>query len=275
VGCGARPSPDALAEAAAQTAEAGTASIESVTEFKSEGRSTTFRSHGVVDYGRDRYDTTDQYDGMSARVIAIGDTSYVAFAGMDWPPAWGKRWLRVDTDDGGAAEAHACDEAIDSGPDDPASDGGEGGMVNLYGFSSGVNEYSDPGQVLGYLSDVDAEVQLLGRELVRREATTHYHAKVDQRRALRHDLESHGWSPHAIDCAVSSQPQEPLDIDAWVDDVGLVRRLVTTATVRLGRSDSTWVVTTDFFDFGAPVQIDAPPADEVVSYEDWSKFAEP
>jgi len=60
---------------------------------------------------------------------------------------------------------------------------------------------------------------------------------------------------------------EPGVVEAWIDEQGLPRR------VRIpfgGETESGFVV--DLFDFGAPVDVEAPPADEVVSEDEFERL---
>ena len=58
-------------------------------------------------------------------------------------------------------------------------------------------------------------------------------------------------------------------IDAWIDDEGLLRRI----RIPFGGTDGP-VEVIDLYDFGVPVDIEAPPADEVISEDEFSKLLE-
>jgi hypothetical protein len=106
----------------------------------------------------------------------------------------------------------------------------------------------------------------LGTETIDGVATTHYRVTVDkadalskatpkQRELLQRLLRLAGQ--RGVDA-------EPNTVDVWVGDDGLVRRM----TQKLGALGS---VTTTFSDFGAPVHIEAPPADQTVDFSELFK----
>jgi hypothetical protein len=243
-GCGVQSK---LAE---NTTEAGTARIESTTRSETSDGSFTYRSHGVVDYRHASSDVTDEVeDGDPARTITIGGVSYSTLRD-DWGRPPGKRWLRLDED---WAKDRAC--------------GGEDAEDVSFYFD--VTDFGDPGLVLATLGEAGAVPTVVGRQQVREAATTHYRVKLELMAVLRHQLERSGWPADAIECLAWDE-EPPVDVDVWVGDDGLARRLVETTTY----DDWTWVDTIDYFDFGAPVEITPPPEDEVVSFEDWSKYVE-
>jgi hypothetical protein len=68
---------------------------------------------------------------------------------------------------------------------------------------------------------------------------------------------------------LGTDAEKPLVVDAWIDDQGLPRRIrVPTG----GETDLVAVV--DLFDFGVPVDIEVPPANEVVSEDKFDKLME-
>ena len=61
-------------------------------------------------------------------------------------------------------------------------------------------------------------------------------------------------------------------IDVWVDSEGRARRVVTTAGTP--GAEEGWVTTTEYFDFGLEVDIQAPPAAEVLESEELERIME-
>jgi hypothetical protein len=107
---------------------------------------------------------------------------------------------------------------------------------------------TDPNQLLGVLTKSSKEVEILGKEEIRGVLATHYRAHLDERKLEQTDRFS----------------RNELVVDAWVDDNGLVRRV-------RAPYDQGVTVRVDLFDFGVPVEVDAPPADEIVSADDFWK----
>jgi hypothetical protein len=110
-----------------------------------------------------------------------------------------------------------------------------------------------------------ANTQKVGTETIDGVRTTHYRGTVDvqdalgratakERKALQRLLDE--AKAHGVDATSTTH-------DVWVGDDGLVRRL----TEQVG---SVGHVTITFSDYGAPVQIEAPPADETTDLSDLS-----
>ena len=99
-------------------------------------------------------------------------------------------------------------------------------------------EELSPESLLGLLRSASQETARVGEEDVRGEATVRYTLTVDCERA------------EIVEC-----DEETTAVDVWIDDDGLVRRI---------RMDQlALVVNVEFFDFGIPVDVEPPPADQV------------
>ena len=133
---------------------------------------------------------------------------------------------------------------------------------------------SDPKQFLAYLETVSNNVQDLGAAAIRGVGTTHYRATLDLgksvnvatvppqlRSALKRLLAKDG----------GNAPTIPADV--WVDAEGRLRRL--TLSIDLSAfagaaggsaapsGSAAVTVSIDLYDFGVPVDVQAPPADQV------------
>ena len=123
---------------------------------------------------------------------------------------------------------------------------------------------ADPAQMLAGLAAVSNGVTTVGPQTIRGVATTHYHAVIDPQKvaanvklspALRKALQK-------LEQRLGGQsPTIPTDV--WVDAAGRVRRLA--EQVQLGGAGAV-TTTIDFYDFGVPVNVQAPPADQVVPF---------
>jgi hypothetical protein len=150
------------------------------------------------------------------------------------------------------------------------------------GSNSGANPFggvgrSDPASVLSGLERISNDVKDVGTEMVRGVETTHYHATLDLKKSISR-IDSGELPPGLRDKADALLGNAPaIPVDVFVDSDGRVRRIATTVdlgSVAAGVSGvsgasglgdlPTMHVTVDFYDFGAPVNVVAPPADQIV-----------
>jgi hypothetical protein len=115
----------------------------------------------------------------------------------------------------------------------------EGKWVNVSGEIDDHDALAtlSPQKLLRLLQRSSSETERIGEEEIRGEATVGYRLTVDCEAAI---LECEGTAP----------------VEVWIGDDGIVRRIVL--------DDDMGDVTFEFFDFGAAVNIVAPPADEVI-----------
>lgn len=116
--------------------------------------------------------------------------------------------------------------------------------------SDGLAEM-DPRAILGDMQAAAEEVSVVGEDQVRGVNATHYHFVVDAKKAA--ELQPAG----GVDTA-------PVDI--WIDEDGLVRRLRATDD---GGGDASGQYVVEFFDFGADLDIEPPPADTIAAGDDY------
>jgi hypothetical protein len=166
-------------------------------------------------------------------------------------PTLADRWIKVDAEKMVAAA------------------GGSGSAADpLSGMSSG-----DPSAILGYLKGAGADVTTVGHEAIDGTDTTHVHATLSMGQALdaagadRAKLaESLKKMPAGIGDAVESLT---LPVDVYVDADGFVRRIAITIDTSTVSGSSghgmTMTMTVDYSDFGQPVTITEPTADQTVS----------
>jgi hypothetical protein len=111
-----------------------------------------------------------------------------------------------------------------------------------------------PDEVLDLLRNSSKKVEELGDDEIRGVTADHYRAHIDDK-MVGEDTDLYG-------------PQG-LVIDAWIDDEGLLRRL----RIPFGGAEGP-VEVIDLYDFGVPVDIEEPPADEVVSEKEFKLLME-
>jgi hypothetical protein len=93
--------------------------------------------------------------------------------------------------------------------------------------------------LLELLRSASLTTERVGEEEVRRDSTVRYALTVDCKRA------------ELFDCGGQTAV-----VGVWIDDDGLVRRV---------RLDHRLAANLEFFDFGVPVEVEAPPADQVIA----------
>jgi hypothetical protein len=130
----------------------------------------------------------------------------------------------------------------------------------------GQGSPSDPTQILQMLEDISNQVTRVGDEQVRGVHTTHYRAVVDLAKASA----KAGNTAQQIDRLKQMLGTSSYPVDIWIDDAGLPHRLQfqmplpKQLTQGSGVTDAKMVATEDLYDFGTPVDVQAPPADQTV-----------
>jgi hypothetical protein len=117
---------------------------------------------------------------------------------------------------------------------------------------------SDPSRSLELLRAADPDFRAIGSETVRGVQTTHYRGTVDLER-LAASAPANLRDTYRRVIQLSGQKTVP--VDAWIDDQGRTRRVRYEQHMQGG---STMELTEEFYDFGAPVNVSPPPADEVI-----------
>jgi hypothetical protein len=133
-----------------------------------------------------------------------------------------------------------------------------GPAEDLLGLGAGS---TDPSQVLEALRGVADDVEVAGEDEVRGVPTTRYTATVDLAAAVAE-------VPEAQRAQVEEQ-LEALDgdgtvpVEVWLDGDGLVRRMAMDLAGVVPGGTGTATMTMELFDYGEPVDIEIPSADEV------------
>jgi hypothetical protein len=137
-----------------------------------------------------------------------------------------------------------------------------------------LGSQSDPTQALAYLRAASDDIQEVGSEEVRGVETTHYRMTVDLARvaaaappAQREALQAQ------VDELIEKSRIQNVPTDVWIDEDGLVRRQRLTyenmAFAPGVHGDMT--MTMELFDFGVDVEVDPPPANQVVDLQELLK----
>jgi hypothetical protein len=129
----------------------------------------------------------------------------------------------------------------------------------------------DPSKMLESLRGVGGEPQVVGEEAVRGVETTHYRVEIDLADALAAVPESERESVEASLEQLGDLSGAVIPVDVWIDADDLPRRLqmdMTGAFGELTGEDAGMTMTMEVFDYGADVDIEVPPADEVTPFSE-------
>lgn len=137
-------------------------------------------------------------------------------------------WIRLDDDDLAGADLPEGLAALDQG---------------------------DPTSALRWL-EAAGDTRVVGSEDVGGVRTTHLAVTVDLERLPADDPADRAVRDRLLDEGVTTVP-----FDVWVDDDDLIRRVV--VAVDQPGGEGTVRTTSEFSDFGTPVDVEAPPADQV------------
>ena len=226
---------DAVASAAARTADAGSSRVAFEITASPFGRDVTVRGQGAFDYeasrGRLELDAPSMLSGARLEVRIVDSKLFVRTpAALAWVPGV-KPWVAV----------------------------GDGRSLDAYGLGE---LQQDPGRLLSLLRASSTKVTETGTAAIRGVETTRYVAQLELTKALEANLDALGLTAteraalrRAADELRARSARQTLPVVVFVDGEGLVRRL----TLR----DAEGSVSVDFWDFGADVDVQAPPARDV------------
>ena len=121
----------------------------------------------------------------------------------------------------------------------------------------GLPSSTNPLDSFDQLRSVGSEIEEVGEEEVRGTKTTHYRATIDMQKVV--DAMPPGQRPATVGplAAMGAVP-----VDVWLDDDDRPRRQRMRIPLPGGAGEMT--ITIEAFDFGKPVDIELPPADQIV-----------
>jgi len=157
----------------------------------------------------------------------------------------GKTWVRVDYDEMMREQY---------GTTDPSAAGGTA-PADLTGQ-------------LEYLRGVSESVEELGPEEVRGVPTERYRAVLDLEKSFEGESPELRKSYRELRRQLGS---DTLPVEVWIDSAGRVRRYEMAFPVKNPEApggDLTMKMTAEYYDFGVPVNVEEPPAAEVVDFEE-------
>ncbi len=249
-----RSAPDAVTES-------GTAAFEMVMDMTVDGQSFDILATGALDAAAQRMSMEMDMGAMFQRLAAADDEEVPA--GFDEP------WQVVA--DGTTVYLRAAMFRMLTGADGWLSVTPDALGPGAEGLGLGAGSY-DFTELLDTLRGVVGEPEVVGQETVRGVETTRYsitmdlataieRAPADQRERLEAQLDRLGVSADA-----------GVPVEVWLDADDLPRRLRMDMGSMLAGTDlgdgATAAMTLEVFDYGEPVTIDVPSADEVTPFTD-------
>ena len=240
-GCGAQDSVknavDPVAQAATNTANAGSVQVAMSGKISAAGQEVPLKGEGVFDLKRKLGQIT-----MTTNVPGQGDVRveeiidglviYMRTDALAQALPSGKKWLKIDLVEAGRQS------------------GVDIGALQQLGGSG------DPTQFLSYLAKA-GDVRKVGAEDINGTPTTHYHATIDFAKLAK----SAGGAADSVRQLQKLTGQKSLPTDIWIDGNQRVRRqTVAISTQRPVPID--FDLTIDYERFGVPVDVHAPAASE-------------
>jgi hypothetical protein len=116
---------------------------------------------------------------------------------------------------------------------------------------------SDPTEALAYLRAAGSDFRELGSEEVRSVRTTRYRGTIDLRKVA---AQAPAQARESYERVIELSGQTALPMEVWIDDDGLARRIRFEQQLPNGAALK---MTVELYDFGADVDVEVPPADQV------------
>jgi hypothetical protein len=237
-GCGVRNSVDPVAAAATKSQGSGGYKATMSVSIASGAAQVTMTARGTFD--KDEGELSIDLPGSAGtmhviNVVEDGDpVVYMSLGFLTGQLSGGKSWVRLDLEKAGKAAG------ID--------------FSQLMSAAAGQN----PTQALELLR-ANGDFSVVGQESVDGVDTTHYHGSVDLAKAAAASGATADIVKRLIDLGAPSQ----VPVDVWVDDAGFVRQYKTSYDQTFGGQAVSMGMTMNMSDYGTPVEISAPPADDV------------
>ncbi|HVM16520.1 MAG TPA: hypothetical protein VM290_02965 [Gaiellaceae bacterium] len=247
-GCGGGSfSLESLSQVADRTRDEGSSRMDFAATVQVQGETVEMSGEGVFDYEANRGTMTMQVpEAGEMELVVDGTVYYMRFPDGDAGLPEGKRWVRFD-------------------------------VAELSGVQGGRPQQlqqQNPAEMLEYLRASDAEPEEVGTEEVRGVETTHYRAQLDLERAIEQQLqelpeEQRERQRQAMRQQLELLSQTTVPVEVWVDEDGLLRRMTLVMTMQVPAQEGEPVEMRmtqrmELYDYGVEVDVEPPPAAEVV-----------
>ncbi len=246
--CGVSKAIDPVAAAATKTEQAGGEKMAMTITITAAGRTSTITAEGAFDHqqGELTMDMSGLAQGSGITASALGAIKvlyleesgdpvvYMQFPSLAGTLPSGKSWIRVDLQTAGRKLGLDFNQLMSQSSQNPAQ------ALDLLRASGDVHEVG-PATVDGV-------------------ATTEYSGTVDLTRAAKLG----GISDAAIQQLVDAGVPTDVPVEVWIGDDGFVRKLDLTEQLTAGGQSASVDLAVELSDYGTPVTVTAPPADEVL-----------
>ena len=247
--CAKASAQERIAQAATKTTEAGSARFAMTMSMQGGAQEVTVDAEGAMEFASQKVAMTMNLGELGAQagmdtieMLSEGQTIYMKFPNHEQlrlPTPWLKMDLGELT--------------------------GVPGMESLSQLNS-----NDPSKTLEMLRGVSEDVEEIGTEDVRGTSTTHYKANMDLNKAIAEIPEE---DREALEQQFEQLGTDTVPTEVWIDDEGLLRRQTSTVDLSKvkgaasgGAAPTEMVIEMELFDFGAEVDVDAPPKAEVTDF---------
>lgn len=201
------------------------------------GQSMQITGDGAFDYKSQAGDITMTIPSAGTmRMVMEPGTLYMKMSGelAEGLPG-GKPWLKIDLDKLGQMSG-----------------------IDLQSLMEQAQQ-QNPAENLKMLTDA-AGITVVGHEKVRGTPTTHYAGQVTMADMAKFYK---GQLADQLDQLGSRIAKQAIPVDVWIGDDGLPRRMAMSFAVE---GTMTMKMQMDMFDFGTPVHVSPPPADQVTDF---------
>jgi hypothetical protein len=231
---------DPVANAADTTVHAGSAEVKISGSVTAAGQTLPLSGNGVIDMRANggRLSMSMSVPGAGTQSfdeVVSGTTVYLRM-----PPALsqlpgGKKWMKIDLQKIGKSQGVDFAKVMNAGRQNPAD-------------------------MLRFLKAV-GNSNVVGTESIGGATTTHYSGSIDLARAA--DRLGDAKTAAAMKQMFASGGMSTIPVDVWIDDAGRVRRERMSMTFGTGGTSGGMEMAIDFVRFGVPVDLRAPPSDQV------------
>ncbi len=273
-GCGSTPTTapvlDDLAQVADRSAAADSASFALRADEKLGAQTFSVSASGAFDSARDRARVSVDLSSLAKAFAGLGSALGApkgALKGFGDPANW-KLELR----------SHGKQVYISSPLLTQALPAGKtwvSGDLEKLGSEHGVDlgqlgglDKTDPRDLLDLLRAASGGLDTVGTETLRGVETTHYRTTLDAEDIVSQigkDLDDSMAAQ--ITQAIEQSGLDEIPIDVWVDGDSLLRRLDTTIAAQAGGRSSSSTLSLELYDYGKPVDVTPPPAEQVASVD--------
>lgn len=199
----------------------------------------TVHASGVIDFAAGKASLDFDILGKGVKAVVDGATMYERIPGLE-SQLGGKPWFKLNLDDLGK-------------------------VSGIQGFGDLASSNNDPRATLDTLRGAGS-VDFLGYQKVRGVNTSRYQGVIDLEAAAKKSPPAQRATMRQI---IAMQGTSTQPVDVWVDKQGRVRRLSETVDMTHAAPPtpgatlpSSIAVTLEYYDFGTPVRVAVPPADQ-------------